>query len=458
MAFFVIRLISSISIFLEIIFYYPLLIISSNIEMMNELLLLFAEARPIYTAEWLPDAAHIPWVQAIAGLLIAGFVAFLVHLLVRAIVLKVFYSWAKRSKIKWDNILFENNAPQRAALLIPLIALRMGLELVPALTENIESLLQRLVISVMILVVVRIIDASLSTLHQIYLTLPMSERRPIKSYIQLVKVFVYLLGFVFIIAQLANQSPWFFVSGLGAMMAIIVLIFQNTLLSLVASVQLTNNDLIRVGDWIEMPQFSADGDVVDIALNTVKVQNWDKTISVIPTNKFLEHSFRNYRNMVTGGGRRMMRSVNINSSTIRFLTKDEVDRFSKFALLNKYINTKVNELEKHNSTNGVDTSISVNARHLTNIGTFRAYVKAYLRKYPSINQNMIVMVRQLEPTPEGVPIQIYSFISNTNWLPFEEIQADIFDHILASIPEFGLSLYQRPSGQGLDALVKESVN
>ncbi|MEX2403846.1 MAG: mechanosensitive ion channel family protein [Balneolales bacterium] len=421
-------------------------------------LLLFAEPKPIYAADWLPDAALIPWVQAIIGLLLAVIMALFVHLILRNVVLKVFQPWAKRSKVKWDNILFENKVPHRAALLVPLIVLRMGLELVPALQENLETLLQRLVVGLMILVVIRAVDAFLTGLHQIYLTLPMSGRRPIKSYIQLAKVIVYIFGFIFIIAQLSNQTPWFFVSGLGAMMAIVLLIFRDTLLSLVASIQLTNNDLIRVGDWIEMPQFGADGDVSDIALNTVKVQNWDRTITVVPTNKFLEHSFRNYRNMYEGGGRRMMRSVNINSSTIRFLTKDEIDHFSKFALLKDYMRAKVDELEKVNSKNGVNTSISVNSRNLTNIGTLRAYIMAYLRSHPGIHQNIILMVRQLEPTPEGVPIQIYAFINDTAWVAFEEIQTDIFDHILASIPEFGLKLYQRPSGHSFDSVTKESAN
>ncbi|MEX0928561.1 MAG: mechanosensitive ion channel family protein [Balneolales bacterium] len=418
----------------------------------------FINPNPILQAEWLPDAALIPWVQAVTGLALAVFLAILVHLLLRSVVLKAFQVLAKKGQLKWGNTFFENKVPQRAALLIPLTVMRLGLELVPALSESLESFLYRLVVSFMILVVVRTVDAMFSALHQIYLTLPLSDRHPIKSYIQLGKVIVYIFGFIFIIAQLANQTPWFFVSGLGAMMAIISLIFRDTLLSLVAGVQLTNNDLIRVGDWIEMPQFGADGDVVDIALNTVKIQNWDRTITVVPTNKFLEHSFRNYRNMYDGGGRRMMRAININSSTVRFLTQDEINRFSKFTLLKEYIQSKVDELKEHNSKNGTDVTIRVNSRNLTNIGTLRAYIIAYLRTHPGIHKDMILMVRQLEPTPEGIPVQVYAFTNDTRWVQFENIQADIFDHILASIPEFGLSVYQRPSGHNLDAVTRESLN
>ncbi|MEX0684576.1 MAG: mechanosensitive ion channel family protein [Balneolales bacterium] len=424
---------------------------------MHILLFLIADSRPIYAVDWLPETAQIPWVQALAGTFFIGLLAIIVHLIVKSIVIKIVYAWAKRSSVTWDNTLFDNKVPQRFSLLVPLAVLRLGLEWVPALSENLESFLQRLVASMMILVIIRSIDAVLSALHQIYLTLPLAGRRPIKSYIQLAKVIVYCFGFIFIFAQLANLTPWFFVSGLGAMMAIILLIFRDTLLSLVASVQLTSNDLIRVGDWIEMPQFGADGDVVDIALNTVKIQNWDRTVTVVPTNKFLEHSFRNYRDMVEGEGRRIMRSININSSTIRFLTEREVDRFSEFALLKSYIPNKVQELAEYNSKNASNGAVMVNARHLTNIGTLRAYILAYLRNHPNINPKMTLMVRQLEPTPEGVPIQIYTFTNDTRWVEYENIQADIFDHILASLPEFGLSLYQRPSGHSLDAVTKESV-
>jgi miniconductance mechanosensitive channel len=341
--------------------------------------------------------------------------------------------------------------PHRLSLMIPLLALQVGLDWVPALSPELRGLLERIFASATILVATLTFDALLTAGHEIYLRTPLSANRPIKSYIQLVKVVLWLIAGIFIIARLADQSPWFFVSGLGAMMAIILLIFRDTLLSLVASVQLTNNDLIRVGDWIEMPQFGADGDVTDIALNTVRVENWDKTITVIPTHKFLEHSFRNWRNMFERGGRRIKRAIHINTATIRFLTDDEIDRLSRFKLLSDYITSKTEELSEYNAPYRNDPLAIVNGRRLTNIGTFRAYIIAYLREHPMIHQDLTFLVRQLAPTPEGLPLEIYVFTNDTRWGAYESIQADIFDHVLAIVSEFGLSVYQRPSGPDFQA-------
>jgi miniconductance mechanosensitive channel len=302
-----------------------------------------------------------------------------------------------------------------------------------------------------------IIDAFLSAAHALYLRSAAAATRPVKSYVQLAKVFIYVVAGIFIIARLADQTPWFFVSGLGAMMAILLLIFRDTLLSLVASIQLTNNDLIRVGDWIEMPQFGADGDVVDIALHTVKVQNWDRTITVIPTHKFLDHSFRNWRGMFEGGGRRIKRSIHINMGTIRFLSEPEIARLRRFALLQEYIDGKLAELAEYNEPYLGDPDAIVNARRLTNVGTLRAYIIAYLKNHPQIHDGLTFLVRQLAPTPEGLPIEIYVFTRDTRWAYYEAIQADIFDHILAIVPHFGLSVYQRPSGGDFGALLDEGL-
>jgi len=240
------------------------------------------------------------------------------------------------------------------------------------------------------------------------------------------------------------------------MMAIIMLIFRDTILSLVASVQLTSNDLIRVGDWIEMPQFGADGDVTDIALNTVSVLNWDKTITVIPTHKFLENSFKNWRNMY-GVGRQIKRSISINTSSIRFLTPAEIERFRRFALLTDYIDRKLEELVEFNARYPDDPELIINQRRLTNIGTFRAYVDAYLRNHPMINNDLTFLVRQLQPTAEGLPIQLYVYTTDTRWAVYEGVQADVFDHLMAIIPEFGLRVYQRPSGNDFEGLLEEGA-
>lgn len=400
--------------------------------------------------DWLPVALQGPWTQTVLGLGLLALAALLGYLLTRRYLLALIHAGVRRSRTDWDETLFEHRAPHRAALLVPLLILQIGLPWVPGMGLAARDLATRVLSALMIWATIRVIDAAMSGAHAIYARLPTAQTRPIKSYVQLAKVILYAFGIIFVIARLAGQSPWFFVSGLGAAMAVILLVFRDTLLSLVASVQLTNNDLIRVGDWIEMPQFGADGDVVDIALNTVRVQNWDKTISVIPTHKFLEHSFKNWRGMQESGGRRIKRSIHINTSTVRFLGEDEIERFGRLALLSDYIAEKTRELAEHNERVARSApGLVPNARRLTNLGTLRAYVAAYLRQHPKIHSERTFLVRQLTPTPEGIPLEIYVFSNDIVWANYEAIQADIFDHILAVVPEFGLSIYQRPSGADL---------
>jgi len=406
--------------------------------------------------DWWTGLVGTGWTATAAGIAIVGIVAGLLYLVARRYLVAGIRLIVHSTRFGWDEILFERRVLRRAALLVPLLAVEVGITWVPGIPPVIDELLRRVIGAALILAAAFPLDALLSAAHALYLRLPMAARRPIKSYVQLAKIFIYAIATIFIIARLAGRSPWFFVSGLGAMMAVILLVFRDTLLSLVASVQLTNNDLVRVGDWIEMPQFNADGEVIDIALNNVRVQNWDKTISVIPTHKFLENSFKNWRSMFEGGGRRIKRAIYINTATIRFLTEEEIERFSRFALLQEYMATKRAELAAYNAQFASDPSIVPNARRLTNIGTLRAYIVAYLRNHPKIRQDMTFLVRQLAPTPEGVPLEIYVFANDTRWAVYESIQADIFDHILAMVPEFGLRVYQRPSGHDVQSVLAEA--
>ena len=248
------------------------------------------------------------------------------------------------------------------------------------------------------------------------------------------------------ISALIEQSPLLLLSGLGAMAAVLLLVFKDTILSLVASVQLTSNDMLRVGDWIEMPSMHADGDVIDIALHTVKVQNFDKTITTIPTHKLIADSFRNWRGMTDSGGRRIKRALVLDQNSVRFLDEGEVDGLKRFRLLDAYLARKQQEIADWNGHALAGDDDAVNARRITNIGTFRAYVVAYLRTHPRINHDMLTMVRQLEPTPTGLPLQLYTFAATTQFAEYEFIQAEIFDHLLAILPEFGLRVFQEPSG------------
>lgn len=402
----------------------------------------------------LPGFYQPLWVQTLVGLGLLALMVLALHFVARRYVLAIVRKLVERSPMHWDEVLFHHRVPHRLSMVIPLLGLRLGIALVPGLPTSVATVMPRMANAGLVLVAALTIDAFLTAAHALYLRSPAAALRPLKSYVQLAKVFVYLVAAVFIVARLADQSPWYFVSGLGAMMAIILLIFRDTLLSLVASVQLTNNDLIRVGDWIEMPQFGADGDVVDIALNAVKVQNWDRTITVIPTHKFLEHSFRNWRGMFEGGGRRIKRAIHIDIASIRFLTEEEIERFGRFALLRDYVAAKLAELRAHNARWADDPDAIVNARRLTNVGTLRAYIVAYLRSHPSIRQDMTFLVRQLAPTPEGLPLELYVFTTDTRWAHYEGIQADVFDHVLAMVEEFGLSVYQRPSGRDVGTAVE----
>jgi len=401
------------------------------------------------------DFVDASWARATAALILLLAGLLLLYFITRRFVIVGAHRLMRRTRAQWDQAFFEARVPHRATLIVPLLAFRFGLTWIQGLPPALTDFLSRLTAACIILVAALTTDAFLTSLHTLYQRLPIAQTRPIKSYIQLGKIAVYAVAVIFIVARLAGQSPWYFVSGLGAMMAIIMLIFRDTLLSLVASIQLTNNDLVRVGDWIEMPQFNADGDVIDIALNTVKVQNWDKTVTVIPTHKFLEHSFRNWRAMFETGGRRIKRAIHINTATIRFLTPEEIEHFSRFALLRDYMKTKIEELNAHNAQFAGQNGVIVNARRLTNIGTLRAYIQAYLRTHPRVRQDMTLLVRQLAPTPEGVPIEVYAFTNDTRWANYETIQADIFDHILSMVPEFGLTVYQRPSGRDVAAVLEE---
>lgn len=411
------------------------------------------DAAMLWFPDWLTD---YPWAQSLVAAGVVLLVALLAYVLIRHYLLRLIQLVARRSPTWWDQTLFEQQVFHRLVPLVPMVIIHRGITFVPHLPEQLTVFIQRLTIAVIVLVAVRAVGALLTAINVIYTRYPVSRGRPIKGYLQVVKVLAYIVAGILIVAALMDQSPWFFLSGLGAMTAIILLIFRDTLLSLVAGIQLVNNDQIRVGDWIEMPQFGADGDVVDIALNVVKVRNWDNTATFIPTHKFLEHSFKNWRNMHELGGRRIKRAIHIDMSTIRFLTDEEIERFSRFLVLKDYMGEKREELAEYNRERCPEefAGIAANQRHLTNVGTFRAYVSKYLWDHPNVHKQMTFLIRQLEPGQHGLPIEVYVYINDTRWPKYEGIQADIFDHILAVVPEFGLRVFQEPTGYDMQHLSK----
>ncbi|HHY82506.1 MAG TPA: mechanosensitive ion channel family protein [Clostridiales bacterium] len=372
---------------------------------------------------------------------------FLSWLFIKIILTKVVSVYIRRSKSKWDDILLEHNLFRRAANLAPAIIIHMTAPAFPAL----QIWIQRIAFSYIVLVVILILFSLMDGFDTLYRTFEISKERPIKGFLQVLKIILSIIGVITIVSVLLDRPPWALLSGIGVFSAVLLLVFQNSILGFVAGLQLSANDMVRVGDWIEMPKFNADGDVIDITLHTVKVQNWDKTITMIPTHALISDSFKNWRGMKEAGGRRIKRSVYIDMNSIRFCTEEMLARFEKFHYLTDYIRRKRQEIEEYNKALGVDPNQLVNGRRMTNIGTFRAYVQEYVKNHPALNKDMTLMVRQLAPTEHGLPIEIYCFTKSTVWTEYESVQADIFDHILAVVPQFDLKLFQNPSGKDLEA-------
>jgi len=355
--------------------------------------------------------------------------------------------FATRTSHTWDDSLIKFRVAGKLAQLVPAFVVYTGIELYSQIGEGLKNLLLNITGAYVILIVTYSFTAVLAAANDIYEQTPRARQRPLKGFVQLLQLGVWIIGLILFVAALMDQSPLLLLSGFGAATAVLMLVFKDTILSLVASVQLNAQDMVHVGDWIEMPQCGADGDVIDVQLHTIKVQNWDKTITTIPTHRLITESFRNWRGMSESGGRRIKRSLEIDASSIRFLTPEEIEHCRGFALLREYLADKEGELSQHNQQLGDEPE--VNQRRLTNIGTFRAYTHAYLTQHPDIHQGMTLLVRQLSPGPEGVPIELYCFTNTTNWGDYEAIQADIFDHLLAIVPEFGLRLFQKPTGADL---------
>jgi len=387
-----------------------------------------------------------PMLPAVAGyaLLILG--AVIAYYITRRILLILVHKLVKRTSVLWDDALVDQKVFSQLAHVVPALVIQKGILLVPDLPAAAEAVIRNLTSVYMIAVVTLTVTAVLSAVNQIYEGRPGARNRPIKGFIQLAQLVLYIIGGILVIAVLIDRSPVILLSGLGAITAVLMVVFKDTLLSLAASIQLTTQELIRVGDWLEVPQFGADGDVIDVALYTITVQNWDKTISTIPTYQLVAGSFKNWRGMSESGGRRIKRSINIDLNSIHFLTSNEVERLAGIGLLKDYIESKQEELQSYNANVETPDEPNVNQRHLTNIGTLRAYIRNYLRQHPMIHDNMTLIVRQLQPGPEGLPIEIYCFSNDTNWDNYEALQADIFDHIFAIVPEFGLRLFQQPAG------------
>lgn len=386
----------------------------------------------------------------VIGIFILSYIVFLIA---RRIIVRILHEIAKRTETTWDDVMVERRVFHRLAYLAPAILIH---SLMPNMLANYETwtlLLQGALKIYMVLIVIIVLDAFFNALIDIYQNFEIAKFKPIKGYIQIMKIVIYLIAGIIIISILINKSPVYLLTGLGAISAVLMLIFKDTLLGFVASIQLSSNDMLRPGDWITMSKFGADGTVVDINLTTVKIENFDKTITTVPTYSLISDAFQNWRGMQESGVRRIKRSVIINMNSVKFCTSEMLENFKKIHLINAYITETQQQLESHNASRDIDNTVLVNGKRQTNLGVFRAYLQAYLNSNEHLSKENTIIVRQLQPTEKGLPIEIYAFSNILEWDKYEDLISDIFDHVLAVVPQFDLQIFQNPSGSDFKSLM-----
>ena len=375
------------------------------------------------------------------------------YLLAKHFILKGIASIISRTTTTWDDVILKNKVFNRIAHLAPAIVIYATASIPFEGYDGLIKFINGLALIYIIIMVILAIDAFLNAALAIYTTYEVSNRIPIKGFIQVFKIIIYFTSAIFIISILLNKTPMYLFSSLGALTAILMFIFKDAILGFVAGIQLSANRMVSNGDWIEMPKYGANGDIIEIALTTVKVQNWDKTITTIPTYALITDSFKNWRGMSESGGRRIKRAIKLDMNTIKFCTEEMLERFSKIQYISTYIDKTKSKIEEKNKLKNIDDSSLVNGNRMTNIGTFRAYINAYLHNHPMVNKDMTIITRQLAPTENGLPIEIYVFCIEQAWGNYENIQSDIFDHILAIVPEFNLQLFQSPTGNDFRKII-----
>lgn len=377
--------------------------------------------------------------------------AIIVNYIAKKFILTLVEHFASRSRTDWDDVLVKRKFFRRLSHLAPALVIYL---MSSVFFENDTAIqVTRTIAEIyMLFVAIFTIDAFLSSVVDIYHNYDDSGRFPVRIIAQVAKILIFAIISIIILSIIIGQSPAFFIGGLGAMAAVLMLIFKDPILGLAAGIQLSANKMVRIGDWIEMPKYGADGDVVDISLTTVKVQNWDKTIVTIPTFALVSDGVKNWRGMSESGGRRIKRSIYIDMTSVKFCTQEMIEKFSKIQSISNYILDKKKELSDYNAQLNIDNTVLVNGRRMTNLGTFRAYLLTYLKEHPKIHKDLTLLVRQLDPGPTGLPIEIYVFSNDQVWANYEAIQADIFDHILAVVPEFDLRVYQNPTGSDFQKL------
>jgi miniconductance mechanosensitive channel len=384
-----------------------------------------------------------------------GGLSILANFILRKIIVSSLGAIIRKTKNTWDDIFLRKKVFHKLSHLAPGLIIYFTAPLMFGSYPGLIPVVEDLSIMYIIIFSVMVANSLILALHEVYNTFPIARDRHIQGYVQVVQILVIFVGLMLIISILFNTNLTRLFTGLGALAAVLMLVFKDTILGFVASIQLSANNMVKPGDWIAMPSRKADGTVLEINLNTVKVQNWDKTISTIPTYALVSESFQNWKGMEESGGRRIKRSINIDVTSIRFCDAQMLDKFKKIHVLKDYIQLRQEEIEAYNAKNKIDPSVLVNGRRMTNVGTFRKYLEEYLRAHPLIHNELTFLVRQLQPTEKGLPIEIYVFSRDQEWANYEAIQADIFDHIMAVIPEFELRIFQNPSGSDFSNLVNK---
>ncbi|MGI6321532.1 MAG: mechanosensitive ion channel family protein [Bacteroidales bacterium] len=393
------------------------------------------------------SAHHSKVLISILGIVVLAVVA---NFIAKKIIVAILTMIVKRTKNTWDDYLVKRKVFHKLSHLAPALVIQFTIGI--ALYEyspNFSFVIERLTYVYMVIVWLLVINSLLNALHDIYLTFEMSKNRNIKGYIQLIKIIVFAIGAILIISILINKSPAKLLVGMGASAAIMTLVFKDTILGLVASIQASANNMVNPGDWIEMPARNADGSVLEITLNTVKVQNWDNTITTFPTYALVSESFINWKGMQESAGRRIKRTIFVDVRSVQFASVELLEKLKQIQILKPYLEEKINEIKEYNEKIGAETNMPVNGRRLTNIGVFRKYLELYLADNPNVSKEATSMVRHLQPTEKGIPLEVYCFSSEKAWVKYEEVQADIFDHIFAIIPQFELRIFQSVSGNDL---------
>ena len=392
------------------------------------------------------------WADKIDNLIVLLFIigiALLANIICRKIILRVVAKLVKQTKATWDDIVFNHKVMVNVSRMVAPILIYIAIPI--AFPEHADSdlldFLRRLCLIYIIAVFLRFISALFTAVYQVYSEREQYRDKPLKGLLQTAQVILFFIGAIIIISILINQSPMVLLTGLGASAAILMLVFKDSIMGFVSGIQLSANNMLKVGDWITMPKYGADGDVIEVSLNTVKVRNFDKTITTIPPYLLVSDSFQNWRGMQESGGRRIKRSINIDMNSVRFCTPEMLAKYRKIQLLANYVEQTEQVIKEYNEEHHIDNSILVNGRRQTNLGVFRAYLNCYLKSHPGVNHDMTCMVRQLQPTDHGIPLELYFFSATTSWIPYEDLQSDVFDHLLAIISEFDLHVFQSPSGE-----------